>query len=213
MALLSLRPNKPRSAHQRCTHFFAIGALICGLSLAGCNKKPGGPPMGMGGPQGPMEVGVIIVAPTPVTLTQDLPARTAPLRIAEVRARVNGIVQKRLFKEGSDVKEGQLLYEIDAAPYQAELDSALGALNRAEANADAASVKEKRYAELAGSKVVSKQDYDDVAVASRANKAEVLSAKAAVQMAQINLGYTKVTSPITGRAGVSQVTEGAYVQA
>ena len=83
---------------------------------------------------------------------------------------MNGIVQKRLFKEGSDVKEGQLLYEIDPAPYQAELDSALGALNRAEANADAAKVKEKRYSELAGSKVVSKQDYDDVAVASRATR-------------------------------------------
>ena len=167
----------------------------------------------MGGPQGPLEVGVIQVAPTPVTLTQDLPARTSAYRIAEVRARVNGIVQKRHFKEGADVKEGQVLYEIDPAPYQAELDNALGVLKRAEATAEAAKVKERRYSELAGSKVVSKQDYDDVAVTSSANAAEVTSARAAVQMAQINLGYTKVTSPLTGRAGVSQITEGGYVQA
>jgi len=212
MALLSFRLGQPRSALQNQARFFAMAALLCGLSVAGCTKKPGGPPMGMGGPQGAMEVGVITVAPTAVTLTQDLPARTAAFRVAEVRARVNGIVQKRLFTEGADVKEGQVLYEIDPAPYQAELDSALGALNRAEANANAAKVKEKRYAELVGSKVVSKQDYDDVAVLSRANEAEVLSAKAAVQLARINLGYTKVTSPLNGRAGVSQVTEGAYVQ-
>lgn len=167
----------------------------------------------MGGPQGPLEVGVINVTPTAVTLTQDLPARTSAYRMAEVRARANGIVQKRLFTEGSDVKEGQVLYQIDPAPYQAELDNAIGLLKRAEATAEAASVKEVRYKELVGSKVVSKQDFDDVAVASRANQAEVLSAKAAVQTAQINLGYTQIKSPLTGRAGVSQVTEGAYVQA
>jgi membrane fusion protein (multidrug efflux system) len=181
-------------------------------SLTACGKKPGGPP-GTGGPQGPLEVGVITMAATPITLTQDLPARTAAFRVAEVRARVNGIIQKRLFTEGSDVKEGQVLYQIDAAPYQAELDNALGVLNRAEANREAAHIKEKRYQELVGSKVVSKQDYDDVAVALHAFEAEVLSAKASVQSARINLGYTQVTSPLSGRAGVSQVTEGAYVQA
>ena len=211
MALLSRHPVRLRQLKLRALGGLALAALMT-FAVTGCNKKPAGPPMGMGGPQGPMPVGVITVAPTSVTLTQDLPARTAAFRIAEVRARVNGIVLKRLFTEGSDVKEGQVLYEIDPAPYQAELDSAQGALKRAEANADAAHVKEKRYSELAGSKVVSKQDYDDVAVASRASAAEVLSARAAVQKAEINLGYTKVTSPITGRAGVSQVTEGAYVQ-
>lgn len=160
-----------------------------------------------------MEVGVITVEPQPIILTQDLPGRTSAYRVAEVRARVNGIVLKRHFTEGSDVKDGQVLYEIDPAPYQAELDNALGVLNRAEATAEAARIKEKRYAELVGNKVVSKQDYDDVAVTSRANEAEVLSAQAAVQSARINLGYTKVTAPLSGRVGVSQVTEGAYVQA
>jgi membrane fusion protein, multidrug efflux system len=204
-------PRFSTSPVGRTARALAFSALMI-ASLAACGKKPGGPP-GMGGPQGPLEVGVITMAPTPITLTQDLPARTAAFRVAEVRARVNGIIQKRLFTEGSDVKEGQVLYQIDAAPYQAELDNALGVLNRAEANREAARIKEKRYQELVGSKVVSKQDYDDVAVALHAFEAEVLSAKASVQSARINLGYTQVTSPLSGRAGVSQVTEGAYVQA
>lgn len=198
---------------RRLTQVLAVAfGIIAVAALSGCQKKAAGHP-GMGGPQGPLEVGVIQVTPTAVTLTQELPARTAAYRMAEVRARVNGIVQKRLFNEGADVKEGQVLYEIDPAPYQAEHDNAVGMLKRAEANSEASRVKERRYSELAGSKVVSKQDYDDVAVLSRANDAEVVSAKAAVQMAQINLGYTKVTSPLSGRAGVSQITEGAYVQA
>jgi membrane fusion protein (multidrug efflux system) len=207
-----LKPRQALRFIRGAARSLAVGALVVG-SLASCSRKPAGAPPGMGGPQGPMEVGVITVEPKPVTLTQDLPARTAAYRVAEVRARVNGIVQKRLFNEGADVKEGQLLYQIDPAPYQAELDNALGMLNRAEANAEASRVKEKRYSELAGSKVVSKQDYDDVAVTSRTNQAEVLSARAAVQTARINLSYTQVTSPLSGRAGMSQVTEGAYVQA
>jgi membrane fusion protein, multidrug efflux system len=207
--------ESPRFSTSRFGHVaraFAFIALVI-ASLTACGKKPEGPPPGMGGPQGPLEVGVITMAATPITLTQDLPARTAAFRVAEVRARVNGIIQKRLFTEGSDVKEGQVLYQIDPAPYQAELDNALGVLNRAEANREAARIKEKRYQELVGSKVVSKQDYDDVAVALHAFEAEVLSAKASVQSARINLGYTQVSSPLSGRAGVSQVTEGAYVQA
>ncbi len=152
------------------------------------------------------------IAPTTVTLTQDLPGRTSAFRVAEVRARVNGIVQKRLFTEGSDVKEGQVLYEIDPAPYQAELDRALGALARSEANVEAARVKEERYKQLVSTKAISQQELDDATANLHAFEADILSGKAAVQSARINLGYTKVTSPVTGRVGISQVTEGAYVQ-
>ena len=113
--------------------------LLLGIALvslaAGCERKSQAPPAAMAGMAGPMEVGVLTVAPAPVTLTQDLPGRISAFRVAEVRARVNGIVLRRLFTEGSDVKEGQVLYEIDPAPYQAALDSALGTLARAEANA------------------------------------------------------------------------------
>ena len=99
-------------------------AVIAAVLIAGCGKKQAGPPGGPGGLGGPMEVGVLTIAPAPVTLTQDLPGRISAFRVAEVRARVNGIVLKRLFTEGSDVAEGQVLYEIDPAPYQAALDSA-----------------------------------------------------------------------------------------
>jgi len=161
---------------------------------------------------GPMEVGVLTITAAPVTLTRELPGRTSAFRVAEVRARVSGIVQKRLFTEGSDVKEGQLLYLIDPAPYQASLDSARGTLARAEANATTARLKEERYKQLAAAKAISKQDYDDAVANQRSYEADVLSGHAAVQTAQINLGYTKVISPVSGRIGISQVTEGAYVQ-
>ncbi len=191
-------------------------AAVLGVTLAalivGCEKKQAGPP-GPGGPGGPTEVNVLTIAPTKVTLTQDLPGRISAFRVAEVRARVNGIVLRRLFTEGADVTEGQVLYEIDPAPYQAALDSALGAQARADANAATARLKEERWRKLAETKTVSKQDYDDVLASQRMADADVLAGKAAVQTARINLDYTKVTSPISGRIGISQVTEGAYVQA
>jgi membrane fusion protein (multidrug efflux system) len=188
--------------------------LIATLLVAGCGPKQAGPAgAGPGGPQGPMEVSVLTVTPAAVTLTQDLPGRISAFRVAEVRARVNGIVLKRLFDEGTDVKEGQVLYEIDPAPYQAALDSALGTLARAEANATTARLKEERYRQLLAAKAISKQEYDDAQANQRTYDADVLSGKAAVQSARINLDYTKVTSPVSGRIGISQVTEGAYVQA
>lgn len=159
-----------------------------------------------------MEVGVITVAASPVTLTQDLPGRISAIRVAEVRARVNGIVLKRVFKEGSDVQEGQVLYEIDPAQYEAAHDSALGTLARAEASLNSAQLKLNRMKSLIDSHAVSKQDYDEASGSQRVNEAEVLLGKAAVKTAKINLDYTKVTSPITGRIGLSQVTEGAYVR-
>jgi membrane fusion protein (multidrug efflux system) len=165
----------------------------------------------MGG--GPLEVNVLTVTSSNVTLTQDLPGRISAFRVAEVRARVNGIVLHRLFTEGADVKEGQLLYEIDPAPYQAALDSAQGTLARAEANLATARLKAERYKQLLGAKAISNQDYDDAIANAGTYAADVLSGKAAVQTAQINLDYTKVTSPVAGRIGISQMTEGAYVQA
>ncbi|MEZ0274218.1 MAG: efflux RND transporter periplasmic adaptor subunit [Roseimicrobium sp.] len=186
--------------------------LTVGLLLSACGKKPAGPPPGMG-MGGPLEVGVMTLAPTPITLTQDLPGRTSAFRVAEVRARVNGIVLKRLFTEGSDVKEGQVLYEIDPAPYQAELDRAFGALARSEANLEAARIKETRYKQLVATKAISQQELDDATASLHAIEADILAGKAAEQAARINLGYTKVTSPVSGRVGISQVTEGAYVQA
>jgi membrane fusion protein, multidrug efflux system len=186
--------------------------LIASVLMAGCGPKQAGAPGGPMGPGGPMEVGVITIATAPVTLTRDLPGRTSAFRVAEVRARVSGIVLKRLFTEGSDVQEGQVLYEIDPAPYQASLDSARGTLARAEANAATARLKEQRFRQLATASAISKQDYDDALANQRTYEADVLAGQAAVQTARINLGYTKVVAPVAGHIGLSQVTEGAYVQ-
>ncbi|WP_395736341.1 efflux RND transporter periplasmic adaptor subunit [Prosthecobacter sp.] len=185
---------------------------LLALCLAACEKKPAGPPPAAMGPMGPVEVGVLTIATAPVTLTQDLPGRISAIRVAEVRARVSGIVLKRLFKEGSDVKEGQVLYEIDPAQYQASYDSAMGTLASAEARLNSAQLKLNRIQGLVASNAVSKQDFDEASGAQKVNQAEVMQAKAAVQTAKINLDYTKVTAPITGRIGISQVTEGAFVR-
>src|SRR4051794_14450344 len=206
-----------QSALTRRSVFRLFGAASLGVIsaalFAGCGPKKAGPPGGPGGAGGPMEVSVLTIATAPVTLTQDLPGRISAFRVAEVRARVNGIVLKRLFTEGTDVTERQVLYEIDPAPYQAALDSALGTFARAEANATTARLKEERSKQLLATKAISKQEYDD-ALANRGTfDGDVPSGRAAVQSARINLDYTKVTSPVAGRIGISQVTEGAYVQA
>ena len=182
-------------------------ALATVLLAAGCGKKAAPPPQ-----SGPVEVGVVTLAPTPVTLTRELPGRTSAYRVAEVRARVNGIVLKRLFVEGSDVKEGQPLFTIDPAPYQAALDSAKATLARAEANAANAKLTADRFADLVRDNAVSKQEYDNAMAALKASEADVAAGRAAVETARINLGYTTVTSPVSGRIGRSAVTEGAYVQ-
>lgn len=200
----------PTPACRRHAWQFALLTALSALLFVSCKKKEAAPPAG---PTGPLEVSVVTIAPQAVTLTQDLPGRVAAFRVAEVRARVNGIVLRRLFEEGSDVTEGQVLYEIDPAPYQAEFDAARGTLARAEANAETARLRQERYKQLLQAKAVSKQDYDDVLATERTYNADVLSGRAAVDAARINLEYTKVTSPIAGRIGISQVTEGAYVQA
>lgn len=189
--------------------FLAPAALSAAFFVAACHRPAAGPPPGAGGP---MEVSVLKVTAAPVTLTQELPGRISAFRVAEVRARVNGIVLRRLFSEGSEVQEGQELYEIDPAPYQAALESAQATLARAEANAATARLKEQRSRQLLTSQSISKQEYDDALANQRAFDAEVLAGRAAVQTARINLGYTKVVSPVSGHIGLSQVTEGAYVQ-
>jgi len=180
----------------------------------GCSKQGGANPMAaMMGAGGPLEVGVYTLKTEPALLTRTLPARTSAYRVAEVRARVSGVVQKRLFEEGALVKEGQQLYQIDDAPYIAALASAQATLARAQASLATAQAQANRFAELVKSNAVSQQDYDNATAQAKASTADVAAASAAVDNAQINLSYTKVYSPITGRIGASQVTEGAYVQA
>lgn len=159
-----------------------------------------------------MEVSVLVVAPESVAVSKELPGRVSPLRVAEVRARISGIIQKRCFVEGSDVKEGQLLFEIDPAPFEAALDSARATLARAEASLASSKAQAERYKALIATNAISKQAYDDAVALHLSHEAEVLAGRSAVRTAEINLGYTKVVSPIAGRIGRAAVTEGAYVQ-
>jgi membrane fusion protein (multidrug efflux system) len=187
-----------------------LATIAIAAALGACGKdKPAAPPPGA---QGPMQVGVITVAAQPVTLTKELPGRTSALRVAEVRARVNGIVQKRLFTEGTDVKQGQVLFVIDPAPYQAVLDSAQAQVARAEASVTSAQSLSDRYATLIQSNAISRQEYEDATSRLKIAQADVAAARAAVKTARINLDYTSVASPIAGRIGRAEVTEGAYVQ-
>jgi membrane fusion protein (multidrug efflux system) len=158
-------------------------------------------------------VSVLTVKPQRVLLTTELPGRTSAYLIAEVRPQVGGIIQKRLFTEGSDVKEGEVLYQIDPAVYQATYNSAKAALARAEANLIPIRLKAGRYAELVKDNAVSQQESDDISAALKQAEADVEAGKAAVETAQINLAYTKVTAPISGRIGRSSVTNGALVTA
>lgn len=159
------------------------------------------------------EVATIITKPQKVTLSTELPGRTAPYKVAEIRPQVNGIVQKRLFTEGSDVKAGQILYQIDPSPFQAALESALASLNKAEVFLPTAYSRAERYKALLANKAISEQDYDDAKAVLDQAKAEIEYWRANVEIARINLGYCKVAAPISGRIGKSNVTEGAIVTA
>lgn len=162
--------------------------------------------------QQPPEVGVVTLKTEPLKISTELPGRTSAYRVAEVRPQVSGIILKRNFIEGSDIKAGQSLYQIDPATYQADYDSAKGDLTQAQANARIAQLTVKRYKPLLGTKYISQQDYDTAVATAAQNDAAVQVAKANVETARINLAYTKVTSPISGRIGKSSVTEGALVQ-
>jgi membrane fusion protein, multidrug efflux system len=188
-------------------------AAATALALAACGKGDAKPAAGGPGGGKPPEVGVVTLATQPVTLTKELPGRTSAFRVAEVRARVNGIVQKRLFTEGADVKAGQVLFRIDPGPYQAALDSAQAQVARAEAMVQQAKSLAERYTKLIETNAVSRQEYDDALVKVKTAEADVAAARAAVKSARINLDYTVVTAPLAGRIGRAEVTEGAYVQA
>ena len=185
--------------------------LLAGILLAtaACDdKQPMKPPA-----MGPVEVSVITVAPQTIPLFTELPGRTSAYRVAEVRPQVSGILQKRLFTEGSEVKAGQQLYQIAAAPYQAALQSAQADLAKAKANLLSVEAKTSRYAELVKIDAVSRQDYDDMIASRDQAKAQILVAQAAVETARINVEYTKVYAPISGHIAKSNVTEGALVTA
>jgi membrane fusion protein (multidrug efflux system) len=187
----------------------ALIALSSGLLLGGCNKTDGRKTA----PPAVTEVATVTVRPQQVVLTTELPGRTSAYRIAEVRPQVNGIIQKRLFAEGSYVTAGQVLYQIDPAPFRAALENAMASLGKAEANLPALRSKAERYKEALVDKAVSQQDYDDAASAMKQAEADIQSWKAMVDTARIHLGYTRLIAPISGRIGKSNVTEGALATA
>jgi membrane fusion protein (multidrug efflux system) len=174
--------------------------------LIGCAKQAPRPPP-------PPQVRFLTVEPQSVTITTDLPGRTNAYRIAEIRPQVSGVILKRTFVEGHDVRAGQQLYQIDPAPYQASLDSARAALEKAQAAVVSATALVDRYKPLTEARAVSRQDYDNAVSSEAQAKADVASAKASIETARINLLYTKVLSPIAGHTGRSSVTEGALVTA
>jgi len=184
--------------------------LLSALLLTACGGKtePGAAP-GAAAPA----VTVVTVQTESVPVTAELPGRTSPYLVAELRPQVSGIVKQRLFKEGSDVKAGQVLYRIDPATYQAAYDSARANLARAEANQEVARLKAGRYAELVKIEAVSAQANDEAQAAQKQAQAEVGAAKAALDKARVDLDFTRVTSPIAGRIGRSTVTAGALVTA
>ena len=187
---------------------FAFLLASCGQSGSAPSAPGGG---GGGGAMPPPEVGVVTVAPGDVGLVTELPGRLEASRVAQVRARAAGIVQQRLFREGSDVRAGQPLFAIDPAPYQAAQASAQATLARAQANLGQAAALAERYKPLVEANAISKQDYANAVAAQKQAEADVAASRAAVQTAQINLGYASVTAPISGRIGRALVTEGALV--
>ncbi|MBT0724743.1 efflux RND transporter periplasmic adaptor subunit [Rosenbergiella sp. S61] len=189
------------------TPLAAILMLSGAVVLSGCDDKSQ-----QSAQKSAPEVGVVTLKAAPIDMTTELPGRTSAYRVAEVRPQVSGIILKRNFVEGTDIKAGESLYQIDPAPYQATYNSALGDLAKAQANARIAQVTLNRYKPLLGTKYISQQDYDTAAATLAQNNAAVRSAQAAVENARINLAYTKVSSPISGRIGKTAVTEGALVQ-
>lgn len=208
------QPNKhndrPVHLSRRRPVAIASMALAAALVLGACGKK-GDAPMGAGaGPRVP-EVGVVTVQPGDVGLVTELPGRLEASRIAEVRARAAGILQKRVFREGSDVKAGQQLFLIDSAPYRASLAQAEASVAQAEASVAQYRAQVERYRPLVAVNAISKQDYDNAVAAQKTAQANLAAAKASATTARINLSYATVTSPISGRIGRALVTEGALV--
>jgi membrane fusion protein, multidrug efflux system len=203
---LSKRQSSPRRAGVTWIWELAIPLIV--LTLTGCNRKPAGP----GARQmPPPQVGVFTVSSHSLALTNELPGRITPVRVAQVRARVTGIVLHQEFRQGSNVKANEVLYRIDPAPYQAALDSAKASVAQAEATLTQAQLLAERYKPLVGINAVSKQSYDNAVAAETQAKAGLAAAHAAQETAQLNLDYCTVTAPIAGRIGPALVTEGALV--
>lgn len=197
----------PRSPNSQLAAALVLGALTLGaLTLAACSKPPQRP-------QQTPEAGFVVTKTQPAPLTTELPGRTSPFAISEVRPQVGGIILERLFTEGSNVKKGQSLYRIDPATYRATVNSTTAQVASAEANLASVKLKAERYAELVKIKAVSQQDADDAQAAYRQSQASVRQAQAALENAQINLGYTDIKAPISGRIGVSALTQGALATA
>ena len=194
---------------------FSAATLAALMLLSACGDKPAAAPGAGpgGGPRPPPEVGVITARLEPVVLQTELPGRVEPVRVAQVRARVNGVVLKRLFTEGSEVRAGQSLFQIDPGPYAAALNSARANLGKAQATLAQASAQAERYKPLVQANAVSKQEYTNVVATQKQAEADVAATRAAVQIAQINAGYANVAAPISGRIGRALVTEGALVSA
>lgn len=192
----------------RSTEFHLTLVLMIALSLLACSDKPSSQASDASPPP---EVGVITVVAAPITLTKELPGRITPIRIAEVRPRVGGIILERTFKQGSLVEAGTVLYRIDPATFQVELDRARAALAKAEAGLAQAARQEDRIKSLVAGNAASQAQYELALAAERQAEAEVAAQKAAVARAQLNLDYTTVRAPITGRIGRALVTEGALV--
>ncbi len=186
----------------------AVSLMLASLAACG-DKLPSAQAQGAGMP--PPEVSVVTVQPERIVVASELPGRVEATRIAQVRARVAGIVLKRAFEEGSEVKAGEVLYRIDPAPFQATFNSAQATLSKAQANLAQATLKVQRYKPLVETNAISKQEYDDAVTAQKQAEADVAAAKAAQETARLNLGYATVTAPISGRIGRAQVTEGALV--
>jgi membrane fusion protein (multidrug efflux system) len=184
--------------------FVSVAAFV--LTIFGCGQdKKFSPP--------PPEVAVVTIKSEPVSFTAELAGRTVPHRVADVRPQVSGIILKKLFTEGTDVKEGDVLYKIDPAPFQVALENAQAALARSEASLSTVKLREERLRALVKEKAVSEQDYDDALAALKQTEADNKYWRAMVEQARINLGYTEIKAPISGRIGRSNVTEGALVTA
>ena len=202
-------PQLRAATTRRVLSLAAISAAV--LLVSACGKADG-QSAGAGGPKPPpVEVGVVTATPGDVGLITELPGRVEASRVAQVRARAAGILQQRVFTEGSDVKAGQVLFRIDPAPYAAAAESARASLAKAQANLAQASAQAERYRPLVAANAISKQDFVNAEAAEKQAQADVAAAKAAVRTADINLGYASVTAPISGRIGRALVTEGALV--
>jgi membrane fusion protein (multidrug efflux system) len=194
------RANEVRRAKRV---LWRAGCLALVVLLGGCGgHRPSRPPP---------TVGVVTVEPQAVTLTTELPGRTSPYEVADVRPQVGGVIKARLFDEGSIVHAGQVLYQIEPAPFQAAYDQATALLASAQANLVTTRLKAQRYADLSKLHAVSSQDADDAEAAFKQAEATVQQDRAAAEAARINLDFTRVTAPITGRIGISTVTKGALV--